>query len=464
MPAANEVEHENGPVSKRAAREALDRVINSSTLKNAGRLQAFLSYVVEESLADRGNLIAGKTIAEDVYQREPDDGGNSIVRVDAGRLRRKLAEYYGDEGASDPVRIHVDSGGYAPRFEHLSPDVSIDKTLVAETERSPASRRAQPTDMTRPRRGDLPWLLTVAGLVAFVLILWFLLFNDVSLTSSSTLSGARSDAVATRTALAEKSVATLQAANLAEKANDLLFPVANANHQKLATAMYREAIAVGPGYSGGYAGVAHSLGTLSLISPDADIAAELLSEGSEMADKAIDIDPLSGWSHSATAWIAFAGREYGKALEASRRAVSLSPADGQVLDFSAMIASMTGHFEEALLLADPERPRNSGGRHPAYLNVYGVANYHIGQHAEALESFDNAVRMGGPVSELTLIYKAAAHQAAGRTSAARDLLDELRETWPAFRPGPIVKRFYQNSEDAEQLLSDLTAAGWSVEP
>lgn len=464
MPAANEIEHETGAVSKRAAREALDRVIDSSAFENAGRLRAFLIYVVDESLADRANLIAGKTIAEDVYGREPDDSGNSIVRVDAGRLRRKLAEYYGDEGAGDPVRIHVDSGGYAPRFERPDPDMSTGKTLVPGTERSPASRRTRQGDMTGHRPGGLLWLLILAGSVAFALILWIFLFGQEPQTPSTALPGDLSDAVATRTALAEKSVATLQAANLAEKANELLFPIANANHQKLATAMYREAIAVAPSYSGGYAGIAHSLGTLSLISPDADSAAELLSEGSAMADKAIDLDPLSGWSHSATAWIAFAGRENDKAMEARRRAVSLSPADGRVLDFSAVIATVTGHFEEALLLADPERPRNSGSRHPAYLNVYGVANYHIGQHAQAIASFDNAVRMGGPVSELTLMYKAAAHQAAGRTSAARDLLDELRETWPAFRPGPVVKRFYQNSEDAEQLLSDLTAAGWSVEP
>ncbi|NDR56660.1 tetratricopeptide repeat protein [Aliiruegeria sabulilitoris] len=458
MPAANEIERENGPVSKRAAREALDRVINSSAFENAGRLQAFLSYVVDESLADRGNLIAGKTIAEDVYEREPDDGGNSIVRVDAGRLRRKLAEYYDDEGASDPIRIHVDSGGYAPRFELFSPGVSTDKTLEAETDQSP------PPTIPSRRAGDLIGLLILAGLAAFALILWYSRAGDAPQKPFTDLSATPSNAVATRTALAEKSVATLQAANLAEKASELLFPIADANHQKLATAIYREAIAVDPSFSGGYAGAAHSLGTLALISPDADLAAELLSEGSEMAKKAIDLDPLSGWSHSAAAWIAFAGRDYDTALEASRRAVSLSPTDGQVLDFSSVIAAMTGHFEEALLLADPERPRNSGGRHPAYLNMYGVANYHIGQHARAIVSFDNAVRMGGPVSELTLMYKAAAQQAAGRTSDARDLLDELQETWPAFRPGPVVKRFYQNSEDAGQLLSDLAAAGWSMEP
>lgn len=445
-------------------RDALTKIANSATFENAGRLQAFLSYVVEESLAGRAHLIAGKTIAADVYGREPDDGSNSIVRVDAGRLRRKLAAYYGTEGASDPVRIHVDSGGYAPRFELLTPDIGLANAENDTTGTSEAQLATAQTDPSSNRRRALPGVVAIAGVFAIGLAIW--LYGSTNGPDDLPTVGNNGpfDKGVTRTALAEKSSATLQSANLAEKASELLFPIADVKHQQLATDMYRAAIEIDPSFSGGYAGAAHSLGTLSLISPDPGISAELRSEGAQLAKQAINLDPLSGWSHSAAAWIALADRDYDEALALSRRAVSLSPTDGKVLDFSAAIAVMTGNFEEGLALSDPGHPRDNEERHPAYLNVYGVACYHLGYDRRAIEAFDSAVRMGGPVSELTLMYKAAAAQAAGEASAAASLLDELRKTWPAFRPAPVANRFYQHPADAQKLLSDLEAAGWSIEP
>ena len=99
----------------------LARILASPAFAKSERLRDFLTYIVEESLAGRGELIVGKTIAEDVYGRAPEDGSDNIVRVDARRLRRHLSDYYASQGSNDPLRIHVDSGGYSPRFEFVSP-------------------------------------------------------------------------------------------------------------------------------------------------------------------------------------------------------------------------------------------------------------------------------------------------------------------------------------------------------
>ncbi|WP_193140820.1 tetratricopeptide repeat protein [Meridianimarinicoccus sp. MJW13] len=436
---------------ERAIRMELDRVLASSAFANADRLRAFLSYVTEESLAGRAHLIAGKTIAQDVYGRAPDDGSDSIVRVDAGRLRRRLSEYYEDEGAGDPTRVYIDSGGYAPRFQSVEP--------VAQ---DPASNPVAPVAAHRPL-GDLPRLVVAVLALALVVLAATLVLRG---QTAPPVVGPKDHAARNqleRTAFAQKSTAALQAANLAEQASGLLFPIADVTHQKLATAMYRDAMQIDPTSSEGYAGAAHSLGTLALLAPDAEMRDALLTEAESLADTAIDLNPRNGWSQSAAAWVAFVKGDYPRAVDLSRLAASLNGEDGKTLDFHGVILGMTGNFAESAEASDPSRPRNNKGRHPAHLNIYAVANFHLGNHETAIASINTAIQQGGPVSELTLMYKAAANQALGNTSAAMALLEELGASWPDFRPERAVKRFYQYPEHAAQVLTQLRAAGWSEE-
>ena len=100
-------------------REQLHRIANSNAFADALKLQQFLVYVVEEAVAGRADRIKGFTVAQDVFHLEhPRDAQTStIVRVEAGRLRRRLIEYYAEEGRSDPIRIEIPKGAYVPRFE-----------------------------------------------------------------------------------------------------------------------------------------------------------------------------------------------------------------------------------------------------------------------------------------------------------------------------------------------------------
>ena len=81
-----------------------------------------MSYVVEETLAGRAGGIKGITIAREVFHREDADDAqtSNIVRVEAGRLRRRLEDYYSLEGTKDPLQIKIPKGGYVPSFELLA--------------------------------------------------------------------------------------------------------------------------------------------------------------------------------------------------------------------------------------------------------------------------------------------------------------------------------------------------------
>jgi len=101
-----------------AIRGQLKRLIDSAELEHSQRLQDFLRYIVEESLAGRSSRIKGITIAQAVYAADKsfDPESNSIVRVEAGRLRRRLKEYYQSTGRQDPILIEIPKGSYAPTF------------------------------------------------------------------------------------------------------------------------------------------------------------------------------------------------------------------------------------------------------------------------------------------------------------------------------------------------------------
>jgi len=97
---------------------ALENVLTSSTFTDVYRLKKFLDYVVKETIEGRGGRLKGVGIACDVFDKnDPADAASTtVVRVEAGRLRRRLKDYYDNEGAADPIRISIPKGGYAATF------------------------------------------------------------------------------------------------------------------------------------------------------------------------------------------------------------------------------------------------------------------------------------------------------------------------------------------------------------
>lgn len=98
--------------------EALERVLASRSFRGSARKRRFLQFIVQEALAGRADRIKAYAIAMDVFDRDPsfDPLVDPVVRIQAGRIRRCLEQYYLAEGAADPVQITVPKGGYAPLF------------------------------------------------------------------------------------------------------------------------------------------------------------------------------------------------------------------------------------------------------------------------------------------------------------------------------------------------------------
>jgi PAS domain S-box-containing protein len=101
-------------------RVALEQILSSGSFRTSPQLCAFLRFVVGATLRGESARLKGYTIAVSALRR-PDDfdaATDPIVRVEAGRLRRALRQYYAGPGASDRIVIDLPRGGYIPTFAY----------------------------------------------------------------------------------------------------------------------------------------------------------------------------------------------------------------------------------------------------------------------------------------------------------------------------------------------------------
>jgi hypothetical protein len=100
-------------------RQQIDRVVHSSTFRNALTLQQLFQFLADKATAGATEGIKEYTIGVEAFGRKQDFDPKTdpIVRVQIHRLRQKLKEYYDVEGSRDPILIEIPRGHYLPSFE-----------------------------------------------------------------------------------------------------------------------------------------------------------------------------------------------------------------------------------------------------------------------------------------------------------------------------------------------------------
>jgi adenylate cyclase len=152
------------PDSKEA-QAGLARILASECFAQAGRSSDFLRFVVEQTLDGAGARLKGYSIGVEVFGRPADfdPQADPLVRVEAGRLRRRLAQYYGGEGAADPIRIRLPRGNYAVTCEYVEPRRAGLASSVAPL----AGRRSVPVAWRRAAAALGILLVAAVGVIAW---------------------------------------------------------------------------------------------------------------------------------------------------------------------------------------------------------------------------------------------------------------------------------------------------------
>src|SRR5277367_4306988 len=99
-------------------RTQLEKILGSRGFIRSDRLRRFLRFTVEHAISGTMDQISEAALGSEVFDRKEgyDPQVDSIVRVEARRLRHKLNEYYQGPGADDSVEIALPKGSYVPIF------------------------------------------------------------------------------------------------------------------------------------------------------------------------------------------------------------------------------------------------------------------------------------------------------------------------------------------------------------
>ena len=166
-------------------RDQLEKVLSSRTLAGSRRTQDFLRLIVTHALEGETESLRERMIGAELFGRPVsyDTGNDSVVRVRASEVRRKLAQYYSNE-AREPeprVRIELPSGSYVPRFHFAAnpgrdsvaenpPSVPAASPLLQPNTATPPEPQARPAEQLRsPRRS--PQNAVIVVLVAACILL-----------------------------------------------------------------------------------------------------------------------------------------------------------------------------------------------------------------------------------------------------------------------------------------------------
>lgn len=173
------------PPGRAEIEAALERILASRSFSGSPRQQALLRHIVIETLEGRADRLKEYSLAIDVFGRSPafDPRVDSIVRVQASRLRNLLADYSSRSRATETVRIEIPAGGYVATFERVAPDTPTPRPRPTAEGEPPLPELARSADQPRaPSRpgplatlARLPWmlpaLLAAATLALLLLIL-----------------------------------------------------------------------------------------------------------------------------------------------------------------------------------------------------------------------------------------------------------------------------------------------------
>jgi hypothetical protein len=100
--------------------QQVQRIIQSDGFRRSARMERFLTLAVERALTGHPEELKEYALGRDVFNRgkDYDPREDSIVRVEAQRLRRKLREYYDSCGRDDLVIVEFHAGSYVPAFRY----------------------------------------------------------------------------------------------------------------------------------------------------------------------------------------------------------------------------------------------------------------------------------------------------------------------------------------------------------
>ena len=169
-------------------RAELERVLESPSFVRAPTLAHLLSYLCEKYFAGESSQIKEYSIGVEVFRRGEsfDQDADSIVRVQANRLRKRLVEYYSGEGSASGLQISIPVGQYVPRFERSPAPPAGGAKLDTEAKEGPLAGGSVRSAHTRLAVRYAWWIGALFGVLVVALVVgWLFLRRQKPAPSTS---------------------------------------------------------------------------------------------------------------------------------------------------------------------------------------------------------------------------------------------------------------------------------------
>jgi len=426
-------------ISAAEIRSQLEKISTGPELENSPRLVELLNYIGEEFLAGRVDRIKGYTIGQAIYVTdvnfEPES--NSIVRVEMGRLRRRLTEYYQSSGRADPVVVEIPKGSYAPRFT-LKP--------LAPEELKP-SRPDQPKKLAF----NYKWLMAGAlGLAILLSLNWR--YYDVL---EHNITGE------TNRGTTQNYIVDSEAEILFRQAFVLLMPPEDASRLIASRNLFQRVIELDSALAGGYAGKSITF-SFQIVFTRSESSADDLRQALTLAERAVDIDPEYPLGFAALAFAQSLAEDSASALASVRRVLAIRPHRPTSNTIASIALIVSGEPSKAIDLLTEALKLNSDESRTPILNLLGVAQYANGDFSGAAESIEKNLSRGGPTGPHMDVFLAAAYAQMGKDFEAQAIIEKLQRSKPDYPVEKWLGNFVKSESELQAIMSKLQSLGLSL--
>jgi hypothetical protein len=159
--------HETFTEEERLAIEAqLERLLANSHFSNSRRFPAFLRFIVSATINGQADLLKERTLGIEVFGKDADydTAADPIVRVTAGEIRKRIAQYYQELGHQDELKLSLPPGSYVPQFQ-FSPALQVELRDEATPVASVATVQEQSSS---PKATRYHWRFAAVILIALL--------------------------------------------------------------------------------------------------------------------------------------------------------------------------------------------------------------------------------------------------------------------------------------------------------
>ena len=418
-------------------RAQIERISSGPEIGQAKRLQELLSYIVEEFLAGRAERIKGFTIGQSVFATDHkfDPDSNSIVRVEMGRLRRRLAAYYLTSGSNDPIVIDIPKGSYVPRF---SQNLQVPKE----------SKTPLPGHWFRTLlKGK--WLTLGAPIIVILLAVSWHYYSLLEHSISGEINHGN----------IQQPPKYSEAQIMFKQALTLLMPPEDTIRLDTSKKLFQRVIKIDPSFGGGYAGksIAFSLGIIFLKSGDPE---NDLRQGLMLAESAVNQDPNYSLGYAALALAKSLSADTDSALDNVRQVIAIQPHEAASNAIASIALILSGRPSNAINLLKEALRLNPRDARTPYLNLLAVAQFVLGNYSAAAENIEKNIVMKGPIGPHMDVFLAATSAQMGNNFEAQAVIEKLQRTYPDYPAERWLGNFIKSESELQVIMSKLQSLGF----